>query len=263
MKSLQLSIVVITYNCEDFLLRFLTELTDSLEPFIDYELLFFDNASSDRTVSLLNKFPQLKVNISNVNLGFAKANNILIKQARYQNILLLNPDVFGFNKGFWHELFQRWDHKNPLFIKLKNPDDSFQDCIGEVVSVKRIFHHYFKPINYAQITSITEVEMGIMAFMLATLECFNSVGLLSEDYHMYAEDMDWCYRARKKKYRILYDPNLSLTHIGSASAKKRWIDEKTQKIKYEAERIFIGKHFKGFYKLCMLLLNSIKLRKIQ
>lgn len=262
MSSLKLSIIIVTYNCQDFIVQFLTELTSSLKDYEEYEILIIDNFSSDGTVPLIKNFPEIRLVASSVNLGFAKANNVLIKQSHYENILLLNPDVFGFSKSFWQQLYEQWDKKNLLFIRLTNLDGSFQDCVGEVVSIKRIFNNLFKRINYAEMSSVTEVEMGIMAFMIAPIGCFNNVGLLSEDYHMYAEDMDWCYRARKKKYKVLFNPGLSLTHWGGASAKNRWIGKKSLKVKYEAERIFIVKHFKGVHKKCMLFLNSIKLWKI-
>jgi len=261
MHSIKLSVIVVTYNCEAFLQKFVDELTCSLKDFSDVELLFIDNNSTDKTIAILNEYPQLKITASSVNLGFAKANNVLIRQAQYNNILLVNPDVFGFTKNFWLQLFQEWDHLNPLVIKLKNEDGSFQDCVGQVTSIKRMLNSVFKKVDYGKITTTTEVEMGIMAFMLITTECFQAVGLICEDYPIYAEDMDWCYRACKKGYKIRYHPALSLTHIGGGSAITRWKGNESLKVKYKAERIFIKKHYKGLYRSSMLLVNSIKLLK--
>lgn len=56
--------------------------------------------------------------------------------------------------------------------------------------------------------------MGIMAFMLTSKKVLAHVGLLDCDYPLYAEDMDWCYRAKRLGYSIIYNPSLVLTHTG-------------------------------------------------
>ena len=257
-ESINLSILVVTYNCSNYIKRFISELTNSLKNSMNYEILIWDNNSTDRTPKSIETFSNVVYTSSEINIGFAKANNILIKKAKYENILLLNPDVFGFTVDFWNLLFNKWDNKNPLFIKLLNEDGSFQDCIGEVVSVKRFFHHFFISIKYELISTPCEVGMGIMAFMLTSMDMINKIGLLSENYHMYAEDMDWCYRAKKCGYKVMYDPTLSLTHIGGASAKSIWSKNNQLKAKYKSESIFIKTHYHGFYKILMLIINKIK-----
>lgn len=261
MDSLNLSIIIVTYNCSKFVEKMLDELLASLERYSCYEILVLDNNSSDSTVHLLQKYrDKIGLEASRYNYGFAKANNILIERAKYKNVLLLNPDVFGFSSSFWKTLFTVWDGYNPLFIKLLNPDGTFQDCVGEVVSLKRIFKrkskHYYSQIN----ESIT-IGMGIMAFMLTTNRCFKQVGLISEDYHMYAEDMDWCYRARKLGYKIMYNPSISLVHIGGASSSTIWKDRTVLLKKYKSERIFIMKHYAFVYKWIMLGFNFLKCLK--
>ena len=258
MNSLNLSIIIVTYNCSTFIKRMLDELLESLALFRDYEILLLDNNSSDRTVSILLKYQNcISLYLSRENYGFAKANNILIQKARYDSILLLNPDVFGFSPTFWNNLFIEWDHINPMFIKLLNEDGSFQDCIGEVVSFHRILSRFHR-ISYEKLDKITEVGMGIMAFMITSKSSFKNVGLISEDYYMYSEDMDWCYRAKLKGYKVLYDPKIHLTHIGGASASTVWKISSTALRKYQSERIFIRKYYHGLYKFSLLFINHIK-----
>ena len=258
MERLNLSIIIVTYNCAAFIKEMLKELVSSLIDFLDYEILIMDNNSSDDTHLLLQVYNrQASIFDSKSNLGFAKANNILIQKAKYDNILLLNPDVFGFSPTFWNNLFAEWDYINPMFIKLLNKDGSFQDCIGEVVSFQRILSR-FHGSSYGELNKITEVGMGIMAFMITTKSSFKNVGLISEDYYMYSEDMDWCYRAKLKGYKVLYDPKIHLTHIGGASASTVWKISSTALRKYQSERIFIRKYYHGLYKFSLLFINHIK-----
>lgn len=258
MIDLNLSVVIVTYNCSTFIRSMLDDLLESLSTFEKYEILLLDNNSLDHTKSILLEFQdKVSLYLYSENLGFAKANNILIQKAKYDNILLLNPDVFGFSPTFWNNLFAEWDHINPMFIKLLNKDGSFQDCIGEVVSFHRILSR-FHGSSYGELNKITEVGMGIMAFMITTKSSFENVGLISEDYYMYSEDMDWCYRAKLKGYKILYDPNIQLVHIGGASASTVWKINSTALRKYQSERIFIRKYYRGLYKFSLLFINHIK-----
>ncbi len=141
------------------------------------------------------------------------------------------------------------------FIRLLNEDGSFQDCVGGISSLDRAFGNRR---DFAAVSQPTAVEMGIMAFMLAPREIFNRVGPLDEAFPMYGEDMDWCYRAGEQKIALIYDPALALTHVGGASAGTRWSSKDSTLQKYAAERIFINKHYRGWYRLSMLVLNRLK-----
>lgn len=261
--NINTSIIIVTYNCSAFIERFFDELNASLTNYSGFELLVFDNASRDETPKLLQKIEGGKTSIflSNENAGFSAANNILIRKAKYENILLLNPDVFGFDDLFWQKLFQLWDKRNPLFIKLLNEDLTFQDCVGDVSGPERALKNIFKKADYQSATQPIKVGMGIMAFMMANRACFNKVGLLSEDYHMYAEDMDWCYRASKAGFDIIFDPRLQLVHIGGGSAKTVADHRKTLLIKYQSQKKFIKKNFKGLKQLISLLMTDIIIAK--
>ena len=260
MNKLNLSILIVSYNCSSFIKKMLYELLDSLSSYVDYEILLLDNNSTDNTQSNLLEFQdKISINLSDINNGFSKANNILIEKAKYDNILLLNPDVFGFTRNFWDKLLKEWDKTNPMFIKLVNEDGSFQDCVGEVVSFQRIFSRLNKKISYVQLDKITEVGMGIMAFMIATRRSYDEIGLISEDYYMYSEDMDWCYRAKLVGYKVLYNPNLQLTHLGGASASTVWKRNSTFLKKYVSERIFIKKYYSGAHRYSLLLINYLKI----
>lgn len=257
MDSLNLSICVVLYESIDITKRFHMELMASLANYADVEVLYYDNSSGDELAKWFTDRVCERVHYRRDprNLGFSFANNQLILSARHDRLLLLNPDVFGFTSEFWAEVATLDTTRAARFARLLNEDGSFQDCVGEPAGFRRAL---CRRRRYETITAPTEIGMGIMAFMLTDKAVFAEVGLLDCDYALYAEDMDWCYRARRHSIALVYDPMLVLTHIGGASARNRWAARQTLRRKYLAERQFIDKHYRSIHWLGMRSLNALK-----
>lgn len=251
---LDISICVVLYKSQDVSRSFAEKLASSLIGFSGYEILFYDNSPDDALKDLVAYGTYFH---DAGNHGFSYANNQLILQARHRNILLLNPDVFGFTLDFWERLHRTNRIGQVRFARLLNADGSFQDCIGEATSLARAVK---KRPDYAAIRSPVRIGMGIMAFMLTDRSVFARVGLLDCDYPLYAEDMDWCYRANRHGVPVIYDPSLELTHLGSASSDDRWSRKQSLRRKYQAERVFIDKHSGGLGWIALRLLNWFKTR---
>ncbi len=261
--NLNTSIIVITYNCEGYILKFLSELTSSLREFKNFEVLINDNNSSDNTFKIIEEnCKNLEANYifsQSENVGFAKANNEAIRICKFEHILLLNPDVFGFDHKFWENLIIKRDENNPLFIKLLNSDLSIQENVSDELSIKRRFKRVLNlSTNKSQSSKRIFVETGIMAFVVIPKSCFEKVGLLSEKYFMYAEDHDWFYRARRHGYKMIFEPSLYLIHTGGGSAVSVWNNLELKKIKLKVERLFIQEHFKGLNRMLLLIINRIQ-----
>ena len=257
MQSLDLSICVVLYESVEITQRFHQELMESLRDFQDYEVLYYDNSPGNTLAQWFSTQEQPGVHYQHDprNLGFSFGNNQLILRGRHERILLLNPDVFGLNAGVWGAIASKPTGGQARFARLLNADGSFQDCVGEVSSLARVFKT--RP-DYAAIRQATEVGMGIMAFMLTEKSVFAKVGLLDCSYPLYAEDMDWCFRAAQAGMRVVYDPTIELTHLGGASAQERWARGAGLRRKYAAERIFIDKHMHGLNWAAMRALNALK-----
>ena len=258
MQSLNLSICVVLYESIEVTQRFHQQLMASLQGFDDYEVLYYDNSPGDALSQWFSNQLQPGVHYEHDprNLGFSFGNNQLILRARYSRILLLNPDVFGLNAALWSLVTSKPTDNQARFARLLNADGSFQDCVGEVSSLSRVFK---KRPDYAAIGQPTEVGMGIMAFMLTEKPVFAKVGLLDCSYPLYAEDMDWCFRASQAGVHVVYDPTIELTHLGGASAQERWARAAGLRRKYAAERIFIDKHMHGLNWAAMRMLNALKI----
>jgi GT2 family glycosyltransferase len=258
MQALHLSICVVLYESVEVTKRFHQELIASLAGLDAYEILYFDNSQTDELQSwfAIKTSANVGYERDNRNLGFSYGNNCLILRARYERVLLLNPDIFGLSPNFWERLAKVQTQGTARFARLLNTDGSFQDCVGEPATLGRLFR---ARLNYAALTEPTEVGVGIFAFVLLDKQVIAQVGLLDCGYPLYSEDVDWCYRAKKAGMRILYDPRLELTHIGGASAQGRWNRAESLRKKYLAERIFIDKHFRGLAWAGMRALNQLKL----
>lgn len=259
MDDLSLSICVVTFESETVVERFMNELLASLAGHRNYEVLVYDNSISDNIIDLFEKngwsdHTSVTFTSDKSNQGFSYANNQLILRAKYEKVLLLNPDVFSLTHDVWHNVLTKYQPGTTMFVRLLNPDESFQDCIGEPPSLKRIFSNK----DFSAISERCEIENGIMAFMLTDKNIFAKVGLLDCSYPLYCEDIDWCYRTRLFGFQIIYEPSIELIHLGGASAATKWKQNQILRKKYAAERIFINKYFSGLNKLLMLTLNCIK-----
>lgn len=263
---MKFSILVITYNCAPYIERFLNELISSLSQTDQVEILINDNDSTDRTPDLCqqwqNRHPDIIKFYQSENIGFAKANNKLIKNAAYDNILLLNPDVFGFSVNFWERVFKIWDKTNPFLVRLYNEDGSIQSTVGDEISILRMIKSAFKLYvdpSFQNSTGLIEIQSGIMAFVLLSRESLDKVGLLSEDYHMYGEDHDWFIRARRAKYTPFYYTESTLIHVGGASAGTRWKKKEELNVKFHAQKLLIKKNFKGGKRALLMLALNLKI----
>jgi GT2 family glycosyltransferase len=238
-RDLRLSICVVLYGAADVSRRFARLLAASLEDYREWEIIFYDNSPTDELTDLCCYGLYTH---DPANRGFSFGNNQAILAARYENIALVNPDVFGFSPSFWERVQEDMiGHDDVRFVRLINADGSFQDCVGEVTSLSRVWRA--RP-DYAAMRGVHPIGMGIMAFMLTSRDVIARVGLLDCDYALYAEDMDWCHR--------------ELTHLGGASASNRWSRRQALRKKYRAERTFIDKHRRGIGWIALRCLNWVK-----
>jgi len=147
-----------------------------------------------------------------------------------------------------------------VFVRLCNVDGSFQDCVGDFPTPGRALALLLgQRKDWSQVMRPTCVEVGIMAFLFTTRECLETVGLINEDFHMYCEDVEWCWRAARAGKVIVYLPELSLTHIGGASASKRWDDTEKRTVKLQSELLFVRKHYNGCLKVAAIAVTWVKL----
>jgi len=233
----RLTIIVVNWNTVSLLRDCLTSLLQK-EIGITHEIIVVDNASADGSSQMVAAtFPSVRLICNNENLGFAKANNQAIKEAKGDYILLLNSDtVVPDNQIFseWLSFMDRHPEAGASGCRLIKADGvhwvgdaGYKPSLGSIFGysffLSKFFPGYFPGIflNYHVKAAAAEVDWVSGAAFLVRKVILPEVGLLDENVFMYAEDVEWGCRIRSKGYKIFYLPGLVIIHLVGASTKKR------------------------------------------
>jgi GT2 family glycosyltransferase len=259
---MDLSIVILNYNTCQLTVAALRSIFVS-ETMYNYEVIVVDNNSKDQSVSeISNQFPQVRMVVNPENWGFSKGNNqgIVIAQGRY--ILLLNSDTVIQPDTL--DIMLRFMDCHPKVgaagCKLILPDGTLDKaCKRGFPTPSASFYYAFgisklfpnNPcFNQYQLSHLDPdgeypVDCLVGAFMLIRREVIEQVGMLDEDFFMYGEDIDWCYRIKQAGWVNYYYPRTHIIHYKGASSRK-----KPYKIVYEFHRamyLFHRKHYQKKY----------------
>lgn len=273
---IDLSIIVINYNTK----RLTAECVSSIGKHtkgMRYEIIIVDNASKDGSAAYFRKrlkSPNVSLVENAENMGFAKANNQGMKRAKGKYILLLNSDTY-FEDNFLANLVA-WMEKNPRVAvsscALKNKDGSLQGTGGHFPTLFKVFAWMFfvediplldkiiKPFHPMHVKSPLykgqknfenpgERDWVTGAFFLLRSTILKNVGYFDEDYFMYVEEVDYCYRIKKAGWKVWYLPQWHIVHLGGASSTKEFpiISE------YMGIKLFYRKHMPKWQNLIMRL----------
>lgn len=214
-----LSIIIVSWNVRDRLKHNLSALFDSRTDF-DFDVWVVDNASSDRTIEMVeSEFPQVKLIANSQNLGFAKANNQAIRQAEGEFILLLNPDMRV--QADTLEKMIKWFERHPqaAVAGCKLTDEQggivphvrrFPKISDQLAIVLKLPHLYpkildsylSKDFNYELPGKVDSIRGSF--FLMRRIN--NELPLLDERYFVWFEEVDYCRMARSKGFEVWYSP---------------------------------------------------------
>jgi GT2 family glycosyltransferase len=255
-----ISIIIVNYNVREFLINALYSLKKSLVD-IEHEIFVVDNDSHDDSVSFVrSEFPDVVVIENKINLGFAKANNIALKEAKGKFILLLNPDTL-LSEDTMSEMLRFFNENKSVAVagcKILNADGTLQlacrrsyptpwssfsklSNLSSLFPKSKLFGKY--NLTYLDHNKTYEVEALSGSFMMFRREVYEDIGGLDESFFMYGEDLDWFYRSHKKGWKIYYVHSTQIIHYKGESTKKSNID--VTKVFYEAMHLFVKKHYKS------------------
>ncbi len=255
---MQLSIVIVNYNVQYFLQQCLQSVFRSGQG-LNMEVFVVDNHSVDGSVEMVKeKFPGVKLIANRENLGFSKANNQAIRQAKGKYILLLNPDTVVEDDTLPKVVAFMDDHPDAGALGLKmldgqgrflpeskrglpTPGVAFSKIFGlsALFPKSKTFGKYHLGFLDKEKTHQVEVLSG--AFMLLRKEALEKTGLLDEAFFMYGEDIDLSHRIVKAGYRNYYYPGTRIIHYKGESTKKSSVNYVM--VFYNAMIIFARKHF--------------------
>lgn len=273
---MELSIIIINYNVKEFLQNLIHSLQKALSK-ITHEIIVVDNASDDGSVEFIrDKFPQIHLIVNKTNVGFSKANNEALKISKGKFILLINPDTIVSEDTINRMIY--FLNQNPdaglAGCKILNPDGSLQlACrrsfpgpwtsfckvtgLSTLFPKSKLFAKY--NLTYLDENSTYEVDAISGSFMMMNREAYEKVGGFDEQFFMYGEDLDLCYRIQKNGYKVYYYPGTQIIHYKGESTKRSSLDE--TKYFYNAMNLFVKKHFSSFYLVEIILRTAIGFRK--
>ena len=256
-----ISVIIVNYNVKDYLYQSLETLYKSKID-IGYEVLVVNNSKSDNLNSLADKYPNLSVHTFNTNKGFSHAVNYGISKSIGNYYLLLNPDTM-IKENMLKVLYNSISNNKNIGIvgcKVLNSDGSFQlssrrsfptflTSFFHITGLSKIFSKikFFSKYNYTYIDENEKhyVDAVSGACMMFSRDTYEHVGNFDERFFLYFEDTDFCYRAIKKGYNILYNPDTQIIHYKGESVKRSPIDIKDQF--YQSMIMFYSKYKGEFY----------------
>lgn len=265
---MDVSIIIVNYNTKDLTQQTIQSVIDTTHK-IKYEIILVDNASSDGSVEAVREnYSNVKIIVNDDNLGFSKANNIGMKESSGKYILLLNSDTKVLEECIDKcvDYIERHKEIGALGCKINLANGELDHAckrgfptpeasVYYMLKLDKIFPKVKKfgryRMSYLPDDEIGEVDSLTGAFMLGRRDVIDKIGGLDEEFFMYGEDLDWCYRIKEAGYKIMYYPEAKIIHYKGQSSKK-----KRKKTIYEFHRamyLFYNKHYVKKYNFLVTL----------
>lgn len=239
MKKPELSIIILNYNTKELLADCLNSL-ESVRSEVNFEVIVSDNDSTDGSLELVKqKFPWVRC-LKGPNTSFANGNNRARKFVSGESILFLNSDTLVHKNTLTKTVAFLKSDKNigVVSCKLVLPNgkldkDARRRFPNPWISFKRLFlkktgEYWYENIDENKLHEVDSVEG---AFLLTRKNILDKVDWFDENYLFDGEDLDLCFRIKKLGYKIIYFPEVSITHIKGATKGK--VDEIKDKISPE------------------------------
>jgi GT2 family glycosyltransferase len=218
-----LSIVIVSFNARADLERCLESLQAS-PPAATTEIIVVDNASTDGSAGAARRRPAVRVIDAGANLGFASANNIGIRASESTNILLLNNDTIV-PAGAIDRMLVELDRDPAVAVvgpRLVDGAGRAELSFGRMIGPLNEFRQQRLARSAAVVERLTRQrhypDWVSGACLLVRRADAEAVGLLDERYFMYTEDVDFCAAIRAQRRRILFTPDVQVTHLRGRSA---------------------------------------------
>ena len=279
-----LSVIIVNYNVCDFLKQAIASVQKACST-LDAEIIVVDNDSADGSVEMVvSSFPDVTLIRNTQNIGFSRANNQAIKISRGEFIVLLNPDTLVSEDSFSVMINFLREHPDAGAVgcQILHPNGKFAResrrafptpfvafCrvagLSTLFPQSKIFGQY--NMSYLPVDEVAEVDALSGSCMMVRRKALLESGprftgsddvpdtprLLDEEFFMYGEDLDWCYRIQKAGWKIFYTPDTQIIHYKGESTRKGEL--RYVKLFYGAMVRFSRKHFRGYGRVFVELLR--------
>jgi GT2 family glycosyltransferase len=277
MKAIDVSILVVSWNTSEILKNCLQSIYDQTKD-ISFEVIVVDNFSSDDSAKMVREyFPDVILIENGENYGFAKANNQGMAMAKGNYILLLNPDTVVLDGAIQKAFYYAEVHVEAAVVGCQvwlNEDEIQQTCFAfpsvwgiliMKLGLRRLFpqSHAFGWMDYGYWDRKSEKEVDVVSgmFMLVRKIAIDQIGVMDEDYFIYAEETDWCCRFQREGWKCIFTPTPRIIHLDGGNKSTDLVKTKMYVQMQKSVLIFMRKQkgplswslVKGIYILSMLL----------
>ena len=267
---MKVSIVIVNFNSWD-VLRPCLESIYRESTGASCEVIVVDNASTDGSVQhIREEFPHVRLICCETNTGFAPANNRGFGIAAGEYILMLNPDTVILNGAIMNAASFLDGHKGAAIVggRLYFPDRSLQYSLsafptvwslvcetfflGKAFPGSRWFANF--PLTHFRYDRDRAVDTVCGAFLMFRRNLLEEIGLLDEQFFMYSEEVDFCYRAKQTGHEVWFTPGAEIVHFwGGVSAFNR----RRRSGLREVRSFRLQKHFHGVTRAALIVLKYL------
>lgn len=266
-----LTIIILNFNSQYWLKKTLQSLFKEYiaRTKLSVKVVVVDNASSDESVAMVKQeFKKVELIARDTNDGFAAGNNIALKQVNSRYVMLLNSDMELTPESDFDQLVAYMDEhatvgvitpkvllsSGRLDLASHRGEPTLWASFTYLSGLEKLFpqskwlgqyHQLYKDLD-----SVHEIDACTGAAMVVRTSAMKKVGLLDEQFFMYAEDLDWCRRFRDAGYSIVFYPLVSVIHHknkSGISSSSQHISAKTKGWFYDTMLQYYDKHYRNVY----------------
>jgi N-acetylglucosaminyl-diphospho-decaprenol L-rhamnosyltransferase len=233
---MDVSIIIVSYNTVQLITDCLKSVQNSSG--VEKEIFVVDNASSDKSVELIAaRFPAVKLLANKDNKGFGAANNQGLPLCNGRYVIFLNPDT-TIAEDTLQKAVSYMDENKHIGLagaRILNPDKTVQESVS--------YRYPGEKYTSGEVDGLKgNIACVLGAFMIARKPLVDEICGFDEDFFLYGEDQDLCWRIRERGYCVGYIEDASVVHLGGQSEIKTTPVTLFEK-KLKAEYLFYKKHY--------------------
>ncbi|HEV3483138.1 MAG TPA: glycosyltransferase family 2 protein [Candidatus Acidoferrales bacterium] len=246
-----ISFVIVTWNAKEYVTECLQSIRENCS--VPAEIIVVDNASHDGTPGWVSeRFPECHLVETGTNLGFARGNNVGITLATGEYLFLVNSDVKILPRCV-ENLIELMEANPDVALagpQMLGPDGSigrstmrFPTLWSSLCRALALDSVFPRSRSFAGLLMgdfdhrrSRDIEVLNGWFWVVRRQALGQVGALDEQFFMYGEDMDWCYRFHKAGWRNTFCAESAAVHYGGASSAlspaRFYVEQQRGKLQY-------------------------------
>lgn len=251
---IEVSIIIVNYNLAYEVRKLLNSIKKYVRD-INFEVIIVDNNSPDRSIeALIQEFPGSRFELLNTNYGFGHGNNVGVKKTTGKYLLLLNPDTYLINNLPLN--LYNFAITHPEFVvigpRLTYEDGGLQTSFAKFPNLRQEISLLFKPFKIINRLFFKlkmrfsgvyfDVDFIFGSCMFIRRDVFNSINGFDEDYFLFTEETDLCYRLKKESHKICLYKKTELVHLKSEITGREPLKRFEQT--YKSKLLFYKKNYR-------------------